>query len=299
MTRQDDHVVCSNGHTMPCRGGYIDVSDGPSDPALSPTIESFGYEWTTFDKVQPEDSEFWQVYAADLNVEELAGRVALDAGCGKGRYTAFIAPHVRELVALDASRAVEAAVRNLAPHPNVTVVKSDLRRAPFAPLSFGFISCLGVLHHLPQPRSGFEQLVELLAPGGIMLLYVYSRPTSPGVRDLGLRGAALLRRLTVRLPHPVLRLISTPVAYVLYGAVVAPGRYGEARGRRMLSSLPLASYRGKPVRSLGLDTFDRLSAPIEHRYTWPELEPWFSEAGLIVDAVREAAGLYVLARKPE
>ena len=60
----------------------------------------------------------------------------------------------------------------------------------------------------------------------------------------------------------------------------------------------MAGYRGKPFRSLFLDTFDRLSAPVEHRYVWDELAPWFADEGLVVDAVREEAGWFVLATRP-
>jgi hypothetical protein len=52
------------------------------------------------------------------------------------------------------------------------------------------------------------------------------------------------------------------------------------------------------MRSLWLDTFDRLSAPIEHRYVWEELEPWYSANGLIVDSVRDESGLFILAHRP-
>ena len=41
----------------------------------------------------------------------------MDAGCGKGRYTRFLAPHLDALVALHGSSAVEAAVRNLGEPP--------------------------------------------------------------------------------------------------------------------------------------------------------------------------------------
>jgi hypothetical protein len=58
------------------------------------------------------------------------------------------------------------------------------------------------------------------------------------------------------------------------------------------------AYRGKPLRSLVLDTFDRLSAPVEHRYVWRELAPWFHDAGLVVDAARDETGWFVLAHKP-
>jgi hypothetical protein len=59
----------------------------------------------------------------------------------------------------------------------------------------------------------------------------------------------------------------------------------------------MAAYRGKPLRSLVLDTFDRLSAPVEHRYVWSELAPWFEEAHLSVQAARDEAGWFILARK--
>jgi len=77
-----------------------------------------------------------------------------------------------------------------------------------------------------------------------------------------------------------------------------PGAYGDRRGVTGLAGLPMDAYRGKPFRSLVLDTFDRLSAPVEHRYLWKELAPWFSETGMEVDAARDETGWFILARKP-
>ena len=262
------------------------------------TFESFGYEWTTFDDVRVEDAEFADVYFADLDVAALEGRVGLDAGCGKGRYSRFLAPHLGRLVALDGSEAVRAAARNLEGLGNVSVVQADLRAAPFAPGTFGFVSCLGVLHHLDDPRQGMHRLVELLAPGGILLLYLYSRPDRGGARAVGLAASAALRRLTVRMRHPSLRRFSAAVAALLWAALVVPGHLGQRLGIGPLARLPMSAYRGKPFRSLVLDTFDRLSAPVEHRYLWPELEPWFAEESLVVDATRDEAGWFVLSHKP-
>ncbi|HEX2119380.1 MAG TPA: class I SAM-dependent methyltransferase, partial [Acidimicrobiales bacterium] len=183
-------------------------------------------------------------------------------------------------------------------HPNVAVVRADLRRAPFAPESFDFVCSLGVLHHLDDPEAGFQRLVRLLAPGGRVLVYLYSRPERLGTRRVGLAAASGARRLTVRLPHPVMRALSAPVAGALYVTFVLPGAAGRRFGVTPLARLPLATYRGQPVRSLWLDTFDRLSAPVEHRYVWSELEPWFRDAGLEVEGVREEAGLFIVARRP-
>ena len=262
------------------------------------TFESFGYEWTTFDDVREEDAEFADVYFRDLDLAALSGRVGLDAGCGKGRYTRFLAPHLGRLVALDGSRAVEAAARNLAGFDNTFVVRADLRAAPFPAGSFGFVSCLGVLHHLEDPRAGFGRLVELLAPGGTVLVYLYSRPERLGARRAALAAAAALRRITVHLPHRLLKAFSAVVAVLLWLLVVRPGARAARRGSTRLAALPMAAYRGKPLRSLVLDTFDRLSAPVEHRYVWSELAPWFAEEGLEVDAAREEAGWFVIGHKP-
>jgi SAM-dependent methyltransferase len=278
--------------------GYLDCfATKPVGGTTDRTFESFGFEWNSFDDVRDEDEDFADVYFRDVDLVALQGKVGLDAGCGKGRYTRFLAEHLDSLAALDGSSAVEAAARNLSGFPSVVVIKSDLRAAPFSPASFDFIASLGVLHHLDDPQGGFEQLVTLLAPGGKILLYLYSRPPGIGLRGIALWAAARLRTVTVRLPHRTLKMLSAPIAAGLYAAVVAPGHYGERKGVAALARLPMAAYRGKPIRSLVLDTFDRLSAPVEHRYLWGELAPWFEEAGMEVEAARDETGWFVLARQ--
>jgi len=295
----DDRAVeCPSGHRWPLHEGYLDCSRGSvPEGTTGSTFASFGFEWNNFDDVRTEDEGFADVYFRDLDLAELDGMVGLDAGCGKGRYTRFLAEHLGALVALDGSSAVEAAARNLAGFPSVLVVRSDLRQAPFAAGSFDFIASLGVLHHLDDPRAGFDRLVGYLAPGGRLLLYLYSRPPVPGLRSAALAAAAALRKVTVRLPYRVLKVVSAPIAALLYYGVVVPGEYGDRRGSVVLSALPMDAYRGKPLRSLVLDTFDRLSAPVEHRYVWAELAPWFAEAGLEVESARDETGWFVLARR--
>ncbi|MGD0391970.1 MAG: class I SAM-dependent methyltransferase [Acidimicrobiales bacterium] len=293
-------VSCTAGHRYAMRDGYLDCSrDAVADGSTDRTFASFGFEWNNFDEVRDEDETFAEVYFKDIDLSSLEGKVGLDAGCGKGRYTRFLAEHLGATAALDGSSAVEAAARNLAGLPSVLVVKSDLRDAPFAPGSFDFISSLGVLHHLDDPREGFDRLLTYLVPGGRILLYLYSRPPTPGLRSMALSLASALRTVTVHLPHRLLKALSGPVAACLYAGIVVPGAYGDRRGVGVLSALPMNAYRGKPFRSLVLDTFDRLSAPVEHRYLWKELAPWFADTGLVVDAARDETGWFILARKPE
>jgi SAM-dependent methyltransferase len=291
-------IRCPEGHRHAMRDGYLDCSQpAPLGGSTARTFASFGFEWNNFDDVRVEDEGFAEVYFRDLDLASIEGKVGLDAGCGKGRYSRFLAQHLKALVALDGSSAVEAAARNLGGNPGVVVVKSDLRAAPFAPGSFDFISSLGVLHHLDDPRQGFDRLLSYLAPGGRILLYLYSRPANPGVRASALRLAAALRTVTVRLPHRALKAVSVPIALGLYCGVVVPGHFGQRNGITSLADLPMYAYRGKPIRSLVLDTFDRLSAPVEHRYVWKELAPWFRESGMVVDAARDETGWFILAHR--
>ncbi len=291
-------VRCAHGHHYPVRSGYLDFSAGAlADGTTERTLSSFGYEWNAFDAIRDEDESFAAIYFKDLDLATLAGRVGLDAGCGKGRFTRVLARHLKTLIALDGSEAVDAAARNLRDAGNVGVVRADLRTPLFARESFDFIASLGVLHHLDDPRQGFEHLARYLAPGGQMLLYLYSRPDRIGSRSVALALASMLRRATINLPHPLLKLLSSPIAAALELGVVRPGRWGQRRGIVALSRLPLSTYRDKPFRSLVLDTFDRLSAPVEHRYVWAELEPWFARSGLEVDAARDETGWFVLAHR--
>ncbi len=293
---------CGNGHLTAWRDGYLDATAGagPADRATQRTNESFGYEWAQFSQVNPEDEIFWRRYFADVDLTSLAGRLGLDAGCGQGRYSRFTAPHLGALVASDGSGATEAAAVNLAGQPNVCVVRADLRTMPFEAGSFGFISCLGVLHHLAEPRAGLAALARLLAPGGLLLVYLYSRPDHAGLRSWSLGAARQLRRVTTRMPRSALRPLCWPLAAALYATFVVPGAIGQRSNIEQMASMPLATYRGRPLRSLWLDTFDRLSAPLEMRFTPAEAEIMFAQCGLSVTALRtdrQLAGIVVLAEK--
>jgi SAM-dependent methyltransferase len=165
------------------------------------TLRSFGYEWTTFATVQPEDEAFWRRYTELLPLDELHDAVALDAGCGNGRFSLLTSRHVGALVALDGSDAVHVAARNLAGEARVLVVRGDLRAVPVADASVDLVTCLGVVHHLDDPRAGFDALARLVAPGGRFPAVRLQPPRQAGVSAAWAAPVPpALRRLTVRCP---------------------------------------------------------------------------------------------------
>jgi len=292
-------VRCGRGHELAWQHDVLmaPIDQLPEDARK--TVEGFGYEWTAFPGILPEDEPFWERYSRDLDLGALGDAVAIDVGCGKGRFSWFLAPAVRHLVAFDASDSAFVAARNLADRPNTTAVRADLHEAPFADGAFDLVSCIGVLHYVPDPAKGFDEVVRLVAPGGTLLLSVYSRPEHAGVRKWALDAATAVRRVTPRVPRPLLRALSAPVGALLYATFVLPGRLGERIGNRALASLPLQTYRGRPLRSLWLDTFNRLHAPFEHRFVRAEVDGWLAGAGLEVLHIREDAGWMVVARRPQ
>ena len=194
-------LLCKNGHSYSINDGYADFLESTQDHIIARTFDSFGYEWNSFDLIRAEDEEFWEEnYSTNLPLDELSEAIALDAGCGKGRFSKYVARYVKYLIAVDGSEAVISAVKNTKDSDNILIAKANLLSLPFKPESFNFISCLGVLHHLPDPQEGFKKLRSLLAPKGIMLLYLYSRDSNISLRNIALKIASLLRKITVKIP---------------------------------------------------------------------------------------------------
>jgi hypothetical protein len=88
--------------------------------------------------------------------------------------------------------------------------------------------------------------------------------------------------VTVRLPHRLLHALCVPLAAVLALAFVWPYRLLRRipRLRRLAEAFPLKTYADYPFGVLVNDQFDRLSAPLERRYTRADVHAMLEEAGL-------------------
>src|SRR5690606_17467775 len=100
--------------------------------------------------------------------------VGFDAGCGTGRWAAFVAPRVRTLHCVDASeRALDVARRHLAGRDNGVFHHASVADLPFEDGSMDFGYSLGVLHHVPDTAGGIAACARKLKPGAPFLVYLY------------------------------------------------------------------------------------------------------------------------------
>jgi len=94
-----------------------------------------------------------------------------DLGCGTGNASAFLAPHVREVFAIDQSGPMlESAAKRLEAFVNVRFIEGRLDAIPLDDSSVDATVSILVLHHLDDLEAMFREMRRITRSGGTALV---------------------------------------------------------------------------------------------------------------------------------
>ena len=96
---------------------------------------------------------------------------ALDSGSGAGALAFALAPHVREVVAVDlVPELLDQGRKRGERFPNVSFVEGDATKLSFEPFSFDLAGSLRTLHHITRPELVVAELARVTRLGGRVLV---------------------------------------------------------------------------------------------------------------------------------
>lgn len=245
--------------------------------AENKTLKSYSYQWNKFMQMFPHwEQVFWDSINP-INPDFFKGKLGLDAGCGFGRSLYYAASYGAEMIGVDLSESVEAARENTRHLSGVHLVQADIFSLPFREKEFDLVYSIGVLHHLPDPKSGFINLTRFLKPNAPIAIWVYSRGRGRQIFFL-----TFLRHLFARLPLRILDWVCLGFAAIHWFFWILPYRFFNRFRwtRNFARRIPFTFHAKYPFRVLHTDWFDGLSVPLVHYYRKDEVMGWFYEAGL-------------------
>lgn len=230
-----------------------------SDHRAERTVRDFGEQWTRY-----QDNTGYYASAdllADiveplLPVEAIHGARVAEIGSGTGRIVNMLLDvGAVNVTAIEPSDAFAVAQRNTAARADrVRHLRAPGEAIP-ADGQYDLVFSIGVLHHIPDPHPVVAAAFRALRPGGRMLVWLYGYEGN----ELYLRLVQPLRRLTTRLPAPLLAGLAHAIHWVLIPYMALCRRW----------PLPLAEYINQV-----LARFDRHK---QFLVIYDQLNPAFSE----------------------
>lgn len=259
------------------------------------TIRDFGDQWLAY-RTSPgyygSIDLLADILGPLLPVDSIKGARVADIGSGTGRIVNMLldagAAHV---TALEPSDAIEVLKANTAERSErIDYIKAPGQQLP-SDLCLDLVVSIGVVHHIPEPAPVIEAAYRALRPGGHLVVWLYGQEGN----ETYLRFAEPLRRVTTRLPHSALNLLSWAMTHAL-NLYIAVCRFVP---------LPMHQYMRHVLKEFTfsvrkLTIYDQLNPSFARYYTRSEAVSLLRDAGFqhVQAHHRHGYSWTVMAEKP-
>ncbi len=211
------------------------------------TADAFATSWNNLPEGSVYTKDQFEDWMTPLTRDVVVGKRVLELGCGNASLMVHMlnwSPSYLEGV--DLGDSVLSAEKNLGiPRSDLGISRSDLGKnwkvtkgdlVEFKSDGFDLVYCIGVLHHLKDPKKGFDSVVRNTKSGGMFHCWVYAREGN----GLIVYVVDPIRKVVSRLPWWFTKyLVATPlvIPFFLYAKLMATlPKYG------FLKKLPLYEY---------------------------------------------------------
>lgn len=144
-------------------------------PLQEGTAHEFGHEWSMYPDIIDLHEKQFEGWITPLATSFFKGKSFLDAGCGIGRNSLWaLKAGASSGYAFDFDqRTVAVARENLKQYPHCRVAFQSIYDLDIS-AEFDVAFCIGVIHHLADPKKAMANLVRSVKPGGTLIIWAYA-----------------------------------------------------------------------------------------------------------------------------
>ena len=186
------------------------------------TARAFATSWNNLPAGSVYTTVQFEDWLLPLGRQDVEGKRVLELGCGNASLLVHMASWgPAYLEGVDLGDSIVSARKNMAQagvgSGQWKVVQADLTQ--YESVGFDVVYCIGVLHHLKDPKKGFDSVIRNTKPGGRFHCWVYAREGNGIVRNF----VDPLRKLVSNLPWWFTKYaVATPLAvpFFLYAKLL-------------------------------------------------------------------------------
>ena len=239
------------------------------------TANAFANSWNNLPLGSIYSKSQFEDWMRPLTETDIKGRSVLELGCGNASLMMHMVDwSPKYMEGIDLGKSVMVARENMrqTKFGNWKIKLLDI--ASYRSGGFDLVYCVGVLHHMKDPRLGFETLIKNVKRGGRFHCWVYGRDGN----EIVILLIDPLRKIVSHFPWWVIKyLIATPLAvpFYFYANIVSKFKH-----RVFIKKLPFFRYclwiSKREFVFFRHVAFDQLVTPQTTYFDKKTIESWLS-----------------------